>query len=510
MFNQDFYPTPIDVAEQMLSRIDLRGKTVLEPSAGKGDLVKAIKGHGADMVIGCEIHPDLRTIAQKHCRIIKGDFLTVEPSEVSHIHAIIGNPPFSKGAEHILHAYNIAPDGCDIIMLCNYSTYANKYSRLREQLSTIIESYGTIVNLGECFSTAERTTDVKVGLVHIRKGAASDDVEFDGFFMGEELEQDGAAGIMPYNAIRDIVNRYVGACNIFKQQQQLGIQMNTLISGYMSTKIGFNLTSDNAPIQYNEFKKEMQKAGWDWVLEKMNLQKFATAGLKSDINKFVEQQVQVPFTMRNIYRMIDIVIGTAGQRMDRAIMEVFTHLTMHYSENRYNVEGWKTNSHYLVNEKFIMPGGCNKNWGGGISFDWGNKNAEKIDDLQKALCYLTGTHYDSMITLNDRACQRYLLKINGKYLKTKSAYHDFYSVDKFESEVKAMEAAKQYIDRGDKVDVVPPMQWGEWADWGFFEMKCYKKQTVHFRFKDKQVWALFNQNVARIMGYPLPEGMKSK
>lgn len=40
MFNPDFYPTPPEVAAEMLDQLDLRGKTVLEPSAGKGDLAQ--------------------------------------------------------------------------------------------------------------------------------------------------------------------------------------------------------------------------------------------------------------------------------------------------------------------------------------------------------------------------------------------------------------------------------------------------------------------------------------
>lgn len=40
MFNSDFYPTPPEVAAEMLDPLDLRGRVVLEPSAGSGNLVK--------------------------------------------------------------------------------------------------------------------------------------------------------------------------------------------------------------------------------------------------------------------------------------------------------------------------------------------------------------------------------------------------------------------------------------------------------------------------------------
>ena len=34
--NADFYPTPNEVIEKMMMNVDIIGKTVLEPSAGKG------------------------------------------------------------------------------------------------------------------------------------------------------------------------------------------------------------------------------------------------------------------------------------------------------------------------------------------------------------------------------------------------------------------------------------------------------------------------------------------
>lgn len=37
--NADFYPTPKEVIEQMMMGENIVGKTVLEPSAGKGDIV---------------------------------------------------------------------------------------------------------------------------------------------------------------------------------------------------------------------------------------------------------------------------------------------------------------------------------------------------------------------------------------------------------------------------------------------------------------------------------------
>jgi hypothetical protein len=48
MFNPDFYPTPPDVAATMLDPLDLRGKVVVEPSAGSGNLRDFYPQHAWD------------------------------------------------------------------------------------------------------------------------------------------------------------------------------------------------------------------------------------------------------------------------------------------------------------------------------------------------------------------------------------------------------------------------------------------------------------------------------
>ena len=460
MFSKDFYPTPKHVIDHMLHGIDVNGKIVLEPSAGKGDLVKGIKEYGAKEVISCEINNELRKILANNCKVIANDFMTVTSDMVSHIDCIIGNPPFSEDDKHILHAFEIAPAACEIMMLCNWQTYHNDYSATRKQLRNIIATYGSIENMGSCFDTAERTTHVKVGLVRIKKQGEKSD-EFSGFFMDEDPQEQQVNGIMSYNFVRDLVNRYLAACKLFEKQVDLGVQMHQLTHTFFSSKMSFTAEKDKAPYIYNDFKKDMQKSAWEWVFSKMNMHKYTTMGLKEDINKFVEQQTEVPFTMRNIYKMIEIVIGTTSSRMDRAIIEVFDKLTQHYHENRYNVEGWKTNSHYLINEKFILNGICHQDkWNRGNKIDF-SYHTDRIDDLTKALCYITGTNYDN---LND---------IRSQIRETGAEYGDLF-------------------------------------EWAFFHVRCYKKGTAHFKFKDRDVWATLNQHIARIKGYPLPEGLKPK
>jgi hypothetical protein len=185
----------------------------------------------------------------------------------------------------------------------------------------------------------------------------------------------------------------------------------------------------------------------------------ATSQLQGDINKFVEQQTRVPFTERNLFRMLQIIAGTTDQRIDRAVEAAFDELTRHTKENRWQVEGWATNDAYLFNQTFIVPYFAERDWSGGtVSVKYGG-NKSRVQDLVKALCYITGRKYDEV------------------------------------------EKPTKGFDR---------LEAGAWHDWGFFEFKVYKKGTGHFRFKDPEDWAALNARVARIKGLVLPEKLRTK
>ena len=182
MFNKDFFPTPANVIKKMIQGEDMQNNTILEPSAGKGDIVDYLQDLGGN-VIACENNEDLRVILESKCRVIESDFLKLTGDKISHIDYIVMNPPFSADENHILHAYEIAPAGCKIIALCNYSTIANPHTNSRKQLVSIIENLGTVENLGDCFKDAERKTGVEIGLIRIQKTGQKKSDEFSGFFL---------------------------------------------------------------------------------------------------------------------------------------------------------------------------------------------------------------------------------------------------------------------------------------------------------------------------------------
>lgn len=463
MFNPDFYPTPEQTVYDMLSGFDVTNKIILEPSAGKGNIIDILQMEGAKEILACEVNEDLRSILNTKCKVIENDFLELKSDKISHIDAIIMNPPFSADEKHILHAYEIAPAGCEIISLCNIQTLSNAYSASRKRLVSLIQSNGNFIDLGDCFSDSERRTGVSVGLIRLKKPGDSYKTEFEGFFLDDEPEQEQENGIMSYDFIRDIVNRYIEAVKIFDKQLQASVEMNQITKSFYSSKLATSVSSNNVPILREDFKKDLQKSAWNFIFDKLKMEKFMTRGVKDDINKFVEQQTHIPFTMRNIYVMLEGLISTTEQRIDKSILEVFDKLTQHHHANRYNLPGWKTNSHYLVNKKFIFP------YIGSIdAYRWSSNyntykiyrsDCESIEDLEKALCYINGINWDDIQTV--------------------------------------------YGSCNDN-------NYGIWYESHFFKYKAFKKGTLHVEFKNEDFWAKFNQRVAKIKGYPLYENVKKE
>lgn len=151
--------------------------------------------------------------------------------------------------------------------------------------------------------------------------------------------------------------------------------------------------------------------------------------------------------------------------MDQALLEAFDKVTRHHAENQYGVEGWKTNSHYLMTRRFIMPGVCwqDQRWHRGPEIELGSSAHGDgiLDDLNRVLCHLAGRNYDDLPTLYAR-----VRNADGKY---------------------------------------PAAEYGRWFEWAFFRCKAFKKGTMHLEFLDEDLWARFNQRVAKLKGYPLPE-----
>lgn len=472
IFDRDFYPTPKKVIDLMMLSTPVVGKIVLEPSAGSGNIVDWLKENGAKEVIACEANSKLRAILSTKCTVVSDDFLKLNPEDVSHVDIIVMNPPFSADEHHILHAFDIAPAGCEIIALCNYNTIENyRHIENRKRLREIIEANGNSEDFGQCFvNDAERSTDVRIACVRLFKPGSGKN-EFEGYFSTQEDtdHDNGENGIMSYNFVRDIVNRYVEAVKRFDGVMNAAQEINDLTSPFNRYGIEFGAfktsSSDNVPskITREYYKKYLQKKAWRYIFSEMDMKKYVTTKVGEKINQFVEKQEHVPFTMRNVYLMLELIVGTHGNRMRDTLIEAFDQICSYSAENSTAGEKWKTNSDYMINRRFIIPHICEgERWGaknGSVTLSRYRHN--EIDDIIKALCYVTGTNYNDCTTLYN------------------------------------------FIETMD-------LEWGKWHNWGFFRIRGYKKGTMHFEFADESVWQTFNIEVAKIKGWRLPKQRTKK
>lgn len=468
IFERDFYPTPEEVIAQMLIMSDINNKVILEPSAGSGNIVEYLQQNGAQEVIACEKNSKLRSIVEKKCAVIADDFLTVTSDMVSHIDMIVMNPPFSREEDHVLHAYEIAPAGCEIISLCNSSMLDRMFrNEKRMKIKELIELYGDNERLGCVFSTAERKTDVDVSVIRLHKSKGENEWQDYYFDTTEDAPEAQADGLITYDFVRDCVNRYVGAVQMFDDVMEASKRINSLTSaiGAGDIRFGATLTTGNTStaITKDQYKKALQKKAWQWLFDKFKMNKYLTRKVREGINAFVERQVNVPFTMKNIYRMVEMIVGTHAERMNRVLLEAFDKICSFSAENSTAGEKWKTNSDYKINKRFIVPAICDYDarWPSTYVDVKYNGYSEEIEDVIKALCCLTGKDYNEQIPL------------------------------------------RQFC-----YDVKP--EWGQWIDMpnGFFRIRGYKKGTMHFEFLDENVWHKFNYEVAKIKGWQLPKERK--
>jgi len=223
------------------------------------------------------------------------------------------------------------------------------------------------------------------------------------------LDANETEGLVQYNVVRDMVNRYISAVRLFDETMAAAEKINSIAcfggedDGYLPVRfVTVNASNNVVRISRQQYKKALQKYYWRRIFSKLNMEKYATQRLREQINRFVEQQTNVPFTMHNIYQVLNMVIQTTSQRMDKAIEEAFDTICSFSADNSTAGEKWKTNANYMVNKKFIVP--YMTSYDTRYPTDYVrlsySSHEQQIEDVLKALCYITGTDYDKHIGLN--------------------------------------------------------------------------------------------------------------
>lgn len=509
--NPDFYPTPRHVARKMLERItNKEAKYFLEPSAGKGNIADVIRNprtyeefceefpelaerrqsRGYDSwrygsegrrvnIDVIENYPDLiQVLRGKEYDVVGFDWLTYEG--VSYYDAIVMNPPFSEGAKHVLKAFDFLHAG-EIVALLNAETIRNPYSEERKRLVQVIQEFGDVEYLGDCFSTAERKTDVEVALVYLKKSAPDDAADLWAKETTAEkhydTDYDGDPCML---AIRDNLGNSEHWYNMANAHWMAGIAHIRKAKLYMdqnrisdhggsredSLSKVLELALSNVHTCRAEFLRLHRRKAWTSVFEQMEFGRWLDSKQQDRFMRDVQRDSTIPFTATNIKSTLENVFMSRKKLFDESVARVFDELCSHAVSNgsgpvapeslKHNwrgSEGWKTNENFKVNKKLIFPRGVEYSYSG-FQMPWGGDARTIYSDLDRILCVLDGKRFDDCYTIGQ-----------------------------------AMEAKCR--------EVRDQTRAGGWTfESAYFLGRFYRVGTVHLTWKREDLWEAFNRTAA--------------
>lgn len=419
MFNKNFYPTPDKVCMDLLSLGRGIGSNILEPSAGKGDIVKYIESrkryyqtYTIDVI---EIDPELRNLLfGAGYNVVWEDFLTFESHK--EYTDIIMNPPFDDGAKHLLKAIEVAENqistNCQIHTIVNAETIKNPFSNERKSLLNKLELYKAKIEYRHnAFSDSERKTNVEVALIYldvdvISRGHDIYDQVMQGFkkkdtknikrglstqVQSQELQHrldDIERYVNEYEqAVKLIKSSYV---NMYERKQFLNYLES--VNKFDHSMSGVNKL-DYTYTLLNQELHSLRSLYWRLILNTKKIRGILTKGGIEKLEKQISLAENMEINMMNIEMLIMSLQYNQKDLLIDSCVSLFERITKHhmneYSKNLHYYNGWKTNNAFKVNPKIIIPvSGFEIRFGTFIKdsydkIDWGIKGL--IDDIVRMM-----------------------------------------------------------------------------------------------------------------------------
>jgi hypothetical protein len=428
MLPKDYYPTPQNIIDKMLCDLDFTMvKSILEPSAGKGDIVEVLKkkeeirsyGHNKyQFDIDCiEIDQNLQHILKgKNFRVVHNDFLTY--STMKEYDLIIMNPPFSNGCKHLLKALEMQQrNGGAVVCLLNAETLKNLCSNDRLDLHRKLAEYNAKVEyIQDAFLDAERKTKVEIALIKVQLP----EIQRESFIMErlrkaqeqKEIIEEENTQLIDSDFFKGIVNQYQlevhAGINLIKEyyamkpfilsefskDKETGeiIQQGGCI---LSLDIGSNRDAYHNKLSVNEYIREVRRKYWEALFKNKKFIGHLTRNLQRDFYNKVEELSNYDFSLYNIYELKIDMQKKVVKGIENTIIELFDELSHKYSywdetsKNIHYYNGWKTNQSWIINKKVIIPlKAYNDFWGRYEPSDY--KIVNKLQDIEKCFNYLDG------------------------------------------------------------------------------------------------------------------------
>ena len=446
--NSDFYPTPAHLARKMLDKVKFEEvTTILEPSAGKGDLIEMVKqkegglyGYKFD-IDAIEKDANLRHILNgKEYRTVHDDFLTYETFKQYDL--IIMNPPFSDGCKHILKALEMQKrNGGQIVCLLNAETIKNPFSNDRIALQReLTELNADIDFLSDEFIDAERKTAVEVALIYVNipktekesfileglrqseKYAESENTNVTDLAEGDYLKRIVKQYQMEVEAGIKLINEYKAMqpyiMQDFEKEGESNVSYNKCI---LELKV-----KSKKRLSINDFVKEVRGKYWRALFENPDFVGLLTANLQTDLQNRINELRDYDFSMFNIMTLKVQMSNELVKGVEDTILNLFEELgnKYHYydetSKNIHYYNGWKTNKAWKINKKVIIPLTGYGYWGDRYE-PTHYQTLDKLQDIEKCFNYLDGG-------LTDAVDLKQSLEFAEQYGETKNIQLKYFTV----------------------------------------------------------------------------------
>ena len=496
-----FYPTPVDtLGRKMVEKINWnKVQHVLEPSAGSGNLVRAITKYAQrtfcrhtipavnELHIDCveldwyrqqmlkarfslehirsltgqmaklsaesqkfiELETELDGIPENGVRLVGDDFLKFD--SLTRYDVILMNPDFSVGEDHLMRAIHLMEQGGQICCLLNARTLENPHTMKRKKLVEILDAYHAEIEYFDgAFSDAERKTDVRVAMVYLnipKKDQEESEIfsRMEKAVAEEYSEIPGGEELVSTDLIESLVAHY-------KAETRSGMELIRLWEGL---KPHITLTFEDAsPIlslevhgtgivsepwdMMNSYLEATRYKYWAALLTNKKFVGRLTSKLQQQYQERIKEFAQYEFSRFNIQQLAaDIASHVQAGIMDD-IENLFDELT---GEHAWFPECTK-NVHY---------------------FDgWASNKAHKIGKKS-----IIPSYFSSYMDWNDRTGTPYL---HDAQRRLEDIVRVFGYLDTGEVEaVDLGETLEKAFEAGVKNNI----------DLGYFKVSFYKKGTMH-------------------------------
>lgn len=407
----EFYPTPVTLLNKITEGLKWEEiASILEPNAGKGDIVEFVQKkcrpyrYRDEIDIDCiEIDDELRkTLKGKNFRVIHNDFLTFNTFKKYDL--IFMNPPFSNGAAHLLKALDIQKDGGSIICILNAETIRNPYTNERKVLvQKLTDLNADITFMQNEFNNAEHKTDVEIAVIKVY----IPEKKFESRIY-EELKQknyqensyETITDVAPSDFIKAIVQMYnmEVECGVRLIQEYKAMAPH-IMNGFDDDRYAQPILkmeiNGGHSLSTNLYVKRVRSKYWEKLFGDKRFTGNMTSNLSNEYHRKVDELSNYDFSEYNIKCIQLEMSQNLIKGIEDCIIELFDKLSYQYSysdelsTNIHYYNSWKTNKAWIINKKVILPYmNAFSSWSGRFEPDYNIRG--KLMDIEKALNYLDG------------------------------------------------------------------------------------------------------------------------